>query len=331
MEVTKEKFILKGEGSWNLSPKKYPWAFEMAQKSIASHWTPQSIPMGKDRACFEQVLTPDERSLFTMVFASLTTADLAAAGNLVEQVFTAVKAAEIRMFVGRQIAEETIHSMSYEHILEVLSLDPEEVYTLYRRVPEINDWFEYAANQNSYTQKDAVLPLIFWYAIYEGVFFMGAFASILSLQRRNLMVGTGQQLIYIAKDETSHVGFGIKLLREIFRELGQMPSEAEVHNLFLHSMEKIDAWAERCIPTVLGYSATLHKQHCRYLADKRLITLGYSPLFGVTEEILPWLNEQMGSKKEVSFFEKHPTDYQVGAGLDFGESGSLDDLINWRS
>lgn len=325
-----EKFILKGEGSWNLSPKKYPWAFEMAKKSIASHWSPQEISMGKDRACFEQELTPDEREMFTMVFASLTTADLAAAGNLVEQVFSTVKAAEIRMFIGRQIAEETIHSMSYEHILEVLSLDPEEVYTLYRRVPEINDWFKYAANQNSCNVGDTILPLIFWYALYEGVFFMSAFASILSLQRRNLMVGTGQQLIYIAKDESTHAAFGLKLVKEIFNELGTRPDEETIHSLFASALEKIDAWADRCIPSILGYNAELHKQHCRYLADRRLRTLGYSPMFNIGE-VLPWLNEQLGSKKEVSFFERKVTDYQSGVGLDFGETSSIDDLANWRS
>lgn len=325
----REKFILKGEGSWNLSPMKYPWAFDMAQKSITNHWVPGEISMGKDRACYEQDLTPDERKLFTMVFSSLTTADLAAAGNLVEQVFSTVKAAEIRMYIGRQIAEETIHSMSYQHILEVLSLDPDEVYTLYRRVPEISDWFEFSANQNAFRTEDAVLPLIFWYALYEGCFFMCAFASILSLQRRNLMAGTGQQINFIMRDEALHVAFGMKLIKEIFLETGSRPAQTEVYRLFRDAMAKIDAWTDRCVPTVLGYSADLHKQHCRYLADRRLRQLGYEPLYGA-EEALPWLDEQVALKKEVSFFERKVTEYQSGVALDFGETSSIDDLANWR-
>lgn len=324
-----EKFLLKGEGSWNLSPMKYPWAFDMAQKSIANHWVPAEIPMGADKACYEFDLSPDERKLFTMVFASLTTADLAAAGNLVEQVFSTVKAAEVRMYVGRQIAEETIHSMSYQHILEVLGLDPDEVYTLYKRVPEIRDWFEYSEQQNTFSVGDTVLPLIFWYALYEGCFFMCAFASILSLQRRNLMTGTGEQIAYIMRDESLHVAFGIKLIKGIFQETGSKPSPEVVHKLFASTLSVIDNWTDRCIPTVLGYTPELHKQHCRYLADRRLKQLGYEPMF-FAEEALPWLSEQVSINKEKNFFESRVHEYQSGIGLDFGKSSSIEDLANWR-
>jgi ribonucleoside-diphosphate reductase beta chain len=324
-----EKFILHGDATYNLAPFAFPWSFDMAQKSIANHWTPQEIGMGRDRACFEQELTQDERHLFTYVFASLTTADFAAAGNLVEQVFSKLKAAELRMYVGRQIAEETIHSMSYQHILEVLSLDPIDVYTLYRRVPEINDWFEYSAKQNSFQQGDAILPLIYWYGLYEGVFFMCAFAAILSLQRRNLMTGTGQQISYIMRDEALHTAFGMKLVNEIFKETGGRPTPETVHQLFAQAMAKIDAWTDRCIPTVLGYNADLHKQHCRYLADRRLRQLGYEPMYHVAEA-LPWLDEQVSLKKETNFFEGRVTEYQSGVGLDFSGAGSLNEITNWK-
>lgn len=324
-----DKHILYGDATFNLAPFQFPWAFDMAQKSLANHWVPAEISMGKDRACYELELSPDERKLFTMVFASLTTADLAAAGNLTERVYGSIKAAELRLYLARQIAEEGLHSMSYQHIIEVLGLDQEEVYSLYRRVPEIDEWFQFCLRHNATTDEDILIPLIFWYCIFEGVFFVTAFASIFSLQRRNLMVGTGTQLQYIFRDESMHVAFGIKLIKSIFEEIGSKPLQADVHRLFAQAMSKIDSWAERCIPSVLGYSAELHREHARFLADRRLRTLGYDPLF-LADNVLPWLDEQVSLKKEKNFFETRVTEYQSGAGLDFGNSDSLETLVNWR-
>jgi ribonucleoside-diphosphate reductase beta chain len=324
-----DKFILHGDATFNLAPFRFAWSYDMAQKSLANHWTPQEVAMGRDKQCFEQELTADERRLFTYVFASLTTADLLAASNLTERFYGMVKAAEIRLYLARQIAEEGLHSASYQHVIEVLGLDQEEVYSLYRRVPAIHNWFGFAQEQTSDKHQDVMLPLIFWYGIYEGVFFPTAFAAIFSLQRRNLMVGTGTQLQYIFRDEAMHIAFGIKLLREIFEEVGRKPKQTDVHRLFASGMARIDAWADECIPTVLGYSSEMHRQHARFLADKRLRALGYEPLFHA-EPALPWLDEQVSLKKEKNFFETRVTEYQSGRGLDFGDSSSMDDLMNWR-
>jgi ribonucleoside-diphosphate reductase beta chain len=323
----KQKWILHGDETYNLAPFEYPWAFTMAQHSLANHWTPQEVPMGTDKACYELELTPEERYMFRNVFASLTTADLAIQENLTARVYDMIKAAEIRLYISRQIAEEGLHSASYQHVIETLGLDQAETYSLYRQVPEIKAWFDWS--KDIVGVKDVMIPLIFYYAIFEGIFFPTAFAAIYSLHRRRLMTGTGQQIQYIHRDETMHVGFGIKLIGEIFAELGHRPETAAVHRLFELSLQVLDNWADRCIPPVLGYNADLHKRHSRYLADRRLKALGYPTFFHV-EEALPWLDEMASIKKEKNFFESRVTEYQSGAGLSFEGSGSVNDILNWR-
>lgn len=322
-----EKHILKGDESYNLAPFKFPWAYTMAQHSLSNHWTPQEVPMGTDKACYELELTDDERYMFRHVFASLTTADLAIQENLTARVYEMVKAAEIRLYVSRQIAEEGLHSVSYQHVIEVLGLDQTETYSLYRRVPEIKQWFDYSRAITGH--QDALIPFIFYYAIFEGVFFPCAFAAIYSLHRRRLMTGTGQQIQYIHRDETMHIGFGIKLINEIFLELGYRPDTALVHKLFEVSVNRLDEWAERCIPPVLGYNADLHKAHTRYLADRRLTALGYPKLYQAPEA-LPWLDEMASIKKEKNFFESRVTEYQSGGALQFDDADSIEAIGFWR-
>ncbi len=323
----KEKFILHGQESYNLAPFKYQWAYNMAQHSLSNHWTPQEVPMGTDKGCYELQLTNEERQLFTHVFSSLTTADLAIQENLTTKVYEMVKAAEIRLYLSRQIAEEGLHSVSYQHVIEAIGLDQEETYSMYRRVKEISDWFSWAKKWSH--SSDVTMSLIFYYAIFEGVFFPTAFAAIYSLHRRRLMTGTGQQIQYIHRDETMHIGFGIRLINEIFNEIGDRPSNQEVNDMFHQSMEYIDRWAERCIPSVLGYNADLHRLQSRYLADRRLNALGYEKIWGASSA-LPWLDEMASIKKEKNFFETRVTEYQTGGALKFDEGDTMDALVDWR-
>ena len=322
-----EKHILYGDETYNLAPFKYPWAFDMAQKSLANHWTPNEVQMGGDKSCYEQVLTNDERHMFKHVFASLTTADLAIQDNLTGRIYPAVKAAELRLYLSRQIAEEGLHSVTYQHVIEVLGLDQEETYSIYRKVPYIKAWFDYA--REAVSSDHLMTPLIFYYAIFEGVFFPCAFAAVYSLHRRNLMTGTGQQIQYIHRDETAHVGFGMKLIKGIFTEANERPTQEAVHNLFKTSMQLLDDWAEYCIPATVGYNSDLHKQHMRYMADVRLRTLGYGKLYSVAEA-LPWLDAMASIKKEKNFFETRVTEYQSGVSLDFGDTGSMEGIMEWK-
>jgi ribonucleoside-diphosphate reductase beta chain len=225
-----------------------------------------------------------------------------------------VKAAEIKLYLTRQVAEEGLHSHSYQHVIEVLGLDQEEIYTLYQRDPEIAQWFDLIKEM---TEAAGLAEFLFiWYALFEGTFFMAGFAAIMSLQRRGLMVGTGEQLQYIMRDEAMHVSFGLKLLSTIWQEEKELRlTQQQVEALVVKAMAGLARWASACIPAVLGYSSTLHVSHARYLVDRRLRTLGFSALY-LQEEVLPWLDEQTGGlKKEKNFFESRVTEYRASSAL----------------
>ena len=322
----KEKFLTRGEDSFNLAPYKYPWAAAMCKQSRMNGWNPEEVPMGADKACHAG-LSPDEAHMFKHVFATLTTSDMAIGANLAERVYPAVKAAEVRAYIARQIAEEELHSESYQHVLEVLGVDQEETYTLYQRAPEIKGWFDLGREAQD---TDLLHFLVFYYCIWEGVFFMTGFAPIYSLQRRNLMTGTGAQLQYIQRDEAMHVAFGIKLINEIRKEEGDSLNPSILRGWFTRSLDALERWAGYCVPPVLGYSAETHVEHARYLADRRLKQLGFAPLFDA-QEALPWLDEQTGGlRKEKNFFESRVAEYRTGAGLDFDGAGGMDGVLDWR-
>ncbi len=327
------KSLLSFSDHYHLAPIKYQWAWNRFQDSLKNHWIPQEIPMGGDKACFEQELSEDEKETFLNVFATLTTSDLCIQENIAENTYKIIGAPEVKIYLSRQIAEEAIHSLSYQHVIEVLGL-PDEIYTLYERETAVGNKFRYAEEMGKLIQTENLTKLFkglfFYYMCFEGIWFYNGFTPIYALQRRNLMRQTGEQLQYIQRDEAQHIAFGVNLLTELSKETNFKLSQREVERLITEAVMIEQAYAEKCIKTYLGYSAQTHIQQAKYLADRRLKQLGYQPMFNV-ENSIPWLDEQVNIKKEKNFFEQKVIEYQSVGMLDFDETPNIQDISNWNN
>jgi ribonucleoside-diphosphate reductase beta chain len=51
------------------------------------------------------------------------------------------------------------------------------------------------------------------------------------------------------------------------------------------------------------------KSYIRFIADRRLIQLGLNPLFHVSKNPLPWLDEMLNAVEHANFFENRATEY----------------------
>jgi ribonucleoside-diphosphate reductase beta chain len=63
------------------------------------------------------------------------------------------------------------------------------------------------------------------------------------------------------------------------------------------------------------------KTYIRYIADRRLISLGLKGIFKVKKNPLPWVEEMINAPVHGNFFENRVTDYAKGA-----LSGKWDDV-----
>ena len=68
------------------------------------------------------------------------------------------------------------------------------------------------------TDQAFLRDLIAFYVVFEGMWFYTGFAQILSLGRRNKMVGIAEQYQYILRDESIHLNFGIDVINQIKAE-----------------------------------------------------------------------------------------------------------------
>jgi ribonucleoside-diphosphate reductase beta chain len=62
-----------------------------------------------------------------------------------------------------------------------------------------------------------------------------------------------------------------------------------------------------------GLTSEEVKKYIRYIADRRLISLGLKGIFKVKKNPLPWVEEMINAPTHTNFFENRATDYAKGA------------------
>lgn len=326
-----------------LHPIKYKWAWDAYHAANANHWLPQEIPMQKDIEQWNSpgVLTDNEKHIIKTALGFFTTADSLVANNLVLLVYSKTTAPECRMYLLRQAYEEAIHTHSYQHIVQSLGLDEEEIFEKYKTVSAIYNKDNFVSNLarslaylgvtnfegRSYTtgqeyDLDQIFleALIDFYVIMEGIFFYASFAAIMSFKRRNLLPGTVEQFQYIMRDESMHMNFGTDLINGIKEENPNLWTEKfqnEMSNKIRRATELESIYAEELVKNgMLGMSSNAFKEYVEYIADRRLQSIGLTPIFG-TRTPFPWMSEIVDLQKQKNFFETRVTEYQIGGALEW--------------
>jgi ribonucleoside-diphosphate reductase beta chain len=151
------------------------------------------------------------------------------------------------------------------------------------------------------------------------MWFYTGFAQILSLGRRNKMVGIAEQYQYILRDESIHLNFGIDVINQIKAEnphLWSSTFQEEIQAMLRSAAELEGAYGRDTMPNgFLGLSAVLCEQYMHFIANRRCTQLGLEPVFASTENPFPWMSEAMDLKKEKNFFETRVIEYQNGGSL----------------
>jgi ribonucleoside-diphosphate reductase beta chain len=321
-----------------LIPFKYRWAWEdFYLPACANHWMPDEINMSADLALWKnpEGLTPDERTMLERSLGFFATADSLVANNLVLAVYRHITNPECRQYLLRQAFEEAIHTHSYQHIIESLSLDQGRVFNMYREIPSVAKkaiWaLPYTQSLSDPTFKTGtpeddqrlLRDLIAFYAVFEGIFFYVGFVQLLSLGRRNKMVGTAEQIQYILRDESMHLNFGMNVINQIKLENPHLWTETfqqEVRTMIKEGVELEHQYAIDTMPRgILGLNAAMFQDYLHFIANRRLAQLGLSEEYRGATNPFPWMSEMIDLKKEKNFFETRVTEYQTGGTLSWDE------------
>jgi ribonucleoside-diphosphate reductase beta chain len=316
-----------------LLPLKYRWAWEKYLAACNNHWMPTEISMQADIALWKSPdgLTADERRSIKRNLGFFAASESLVANNIVLAIYRHLTNPECRQYLLRQAFEEAVHTHTFQYIVESLGFDEGELFNMYREVPSITDKAAWALQYTQHlsdpsfstgtrdTDQAFLRDLIAFYVVFEGMWFYTGFAQILSLGRRNKMVGIAEQYQYILRDESIHLNFGIDVINQIKAENPHLWSETfqdEVREMLRTAAELEAAYGRDTMPNgFLGLSAALCEQYMHFIANRRCAQLGLQLVFPVTDNPFPWMSEAMDLKKEKNFFETRVIEYQNGGSL----------------
>jgi ribonucleoside-diphosphate reductase beta chain len=303
----------------SFKPFHYPWAYEAWLKHEQSHWLHTEVPMLDDVKDWKNRLTPAEKNFLTNIFRFFTQGDIDVAGGYVKNYLPYFRQPEVRMMLLGFAAREALHVAAYSHLIETLGM-PESTYNEFLEYQEMKDKHDYLldiGNKNGDAASTAAHIAVFS-AFTEGMQLFSSFIMLLNFPRTGKMKGMGQIVTWSIVDETQHTESMIKLFRtyiEENKEIWNDELKARIYTIAEKMVELEDRFIDLSFKMggVEGLTPEEVKTYIRYIADRRLISLGLKGIFKVKKNPLPWVEEMINAPTHTNFFENRATDYAKGA------------------
>lgn len=313
-----DKLSLRDERSY-YKPFNYPWAFDAWLKHEQSHWLHTEVPMAEDVKDWKKKLTASEKHFLTNIFRFFTQGDIDVAGGYVKNYLPYFPQPEIRMMLMGFAAREALHIAAYSHLIETLGM-PESTYNEFLEYEEMKDKHDYVTELSSKNGDKAstAAHIAVFSAFTEGMQLFSSFIMLLNFPRHGLMKGMGQIVTWSIVDETQHAESMIKLFRTYIEENKEIWND-ELKEKIYSIAEKMVELEDKFIDLAFsqGDMRDLNsidvKKYIRYIADRRLISLGMKGIFKVKKNPLLWVEEMINAPVHGNFFENRVTDYAKGA------------------
>ncbi len=301
---------------------KYPQFDKINQTMLGYFWRPEEVSLQKDRSDY-QTFRPEQKHIFTANLKYQTLLDSVQGRGPALAFLPYCSNPELEGCIVTWDFFEALHSRAYTHIMKNVYSDPSEVFDTILNDKEIlkratsvtkyyDDFIEYAkqweVNKKGSTR---VLKKKLYLAVanvnwLEGLRFYVSFACTFAFGELKLMEGSAKILSLIARDEATHLNLTTHIIKNWLagddREMRTVAKECEddIIKMFRVIVEEEKAWTKYLFKdgSIIGLNERLLCRYVEFIANKRLRTLGFDPLFDIpaTQNPLPWTQHWLSSK-----------------------------------
>lgn len=317
----KSNQIINGQcsGVLNWDDIRRPEMYKLYRVLIANHWIPSEIAMNKDKQQFAE-LSAAEQEAYKKIIGLLAVLDSMQTNFVTDvgQYLTDSSLVAIAAIINQQ---EVIHNQSYSYVLSSIA-----DYQTQKEVFEYWKHDEVLQRRNLFIARlyqsfrDEKTPQTFLEAlvadmILEGIFFYSGFAFFYNLARHQKMLGTSQMISYIQRDEAQHAYFFgevFKMLLEDFPELNTDANRAFVYEKVEEAVQLETEWAHEVLAGIEGIDLAEFSAYIRYIANKRLQTMGFDKAYGGVDNCMPWIrpfSDEALNQTKTDFFEAKSRTY----------------------
>ena len=308
-DITEERITFK--------PFKYPWAYDAWLQHEQSHWLHTEVPMSEDVKDYKK-LKKDEQEFLTKILRFFVQGDLDIGSGYHDHYIPVFKQPEVKMMLSGFASREALHVAAYAHLIETLGL-PESTYNEFLQHKEMVEKHDYISNLNAAPMAEKIAAIS---AFGEGMQLFSSFVMLLNFARNGKLKGLGQIIAWSIVDETQHAEGMIKVYREYVKHHQDETTSDRIKEIADQMVGLEDQFVDLAFSMVEVEKLTKEevKQYIRYIADRRLISMGMKGIYKIKKNPLPWVDGMLGVS-HTNFFEQRVTDYSKGA-----TTGTWDDV-----
>ncbi len=289
------------------------------KNQMACIWTAEEIDLSSDLDHWRNELNEDEKHFIKHVLAFFAASDGIVNENLAENFVREVQYTEAKFFYGFQIMMENIHSETYSLLIDTYISDPQEKHRLFHAIETIPAVKKKAEWALKWISSPHFQERLIAFAAVEGIFFSGSFCSIFWLKKRGLMPGLSFSNELISRDEGLHCDFAVLLHNKY---LANKVSEERIKEIIVSALVIEKEFILESLPVrLIGMNSDLMSQYLEFVADRLLVSLGCSKVYGSENPFDFMTNISLQGK--TNFFEKRVAEYQK-AGVLNGSSDAFD-------
>lgn len=302
-----------------------PVWYDVYSELKQNFWISQEITLGSDSRDWRSNMSDEEKTLYKRAISQLVLLDSVA--TAIDGEFAAyIKNPAVKATMSYIASQEAIHNESYTYIATTFMTKEEatEVFEIPKTDSLILGASELILNEFEKfltipTKRTMVRALVAMAAL-EGIRFTNGFTPFYLMNRNKKMMGTGQIISLINRDEIQHSYFQTLVVRQIMGELvseGMTPKEeAEIANWIYDFFKKVvDAEKELSADLYNGYAGVDLDELNGYIewrANLLLQNFGLEKIFNCKTNPMTWINAYdpvFINNSKTDFFEKRPVNY----------------------
>lgn len=290
---------------------KYDKIWKLYKKQQEVYWTAEEIKYtAKDIDDFNS-LKQEEQYFLKKVLAFFASSDGIVNYNLRERFLKEFTPYEVITAYTYQMMMEGIHGEVYSDlIINIIKDEKEREYLLNSfkelcPVKKMMDW----AFKWIHSQEPIAIRLVA-FAVVEGIFFSGMFASIFWLKKQR---GNGSLFLeaivksnrFISRDEGLHVEFACTLYQYVINKIPQN----QVYEIIKEANDiSIEFMKDAIQCDMIGMNLNLMNQYINCVSDRLLVMLGYEKLYNAKNPFD--FMDTISLHNKDNFFENRPDAYQ---------------------
>lgn len=308
--IKPEPILSKTNARYTVYPIMYPNIWKNYKDQQKINWIIEEVDLSKDKEHWRKNLSRSDKVFIMHVLAFFSAFDGIVDENIKKNLIDMIQIKEAECAYGKQFDMENVHGEMYSLMLDTFVTDPVLKNKLINSIRTMECVKKKAMWCKKWIHSDkSFAHKLVAFAIVEGVFFSGSFASIFWLKTRpgSIMPGLRKSNKFIARDEAKHVDLACLNYSLLVNKL----KTSVIYEIMDEAVNLEDEFINSSLPCrLLGMNSVLMSEYIRYVADRLLVQLGYLKKYH-TENPFEYM-KKIDTFTKSNFFEERNDAYSDG-------------------